>query len=138
MDREPAFVGRGWGFPLRAGSNGGIAMVRGHQEVEQSIYLILSTTPGERPMRPEFGCGLIDFVYTAIDPTAFGQIAVRVENALDRWEPRIDVLDVRVGQHADEPATLLIELDYRLRESYDRRNLVFPFYVIPRHEEPAP
>lgn len=138
MQREPAFVGRGWGFPLRIGGSGGIAMVRSFEGVEQSIYLILSTTPGERPMRPEFGCGLVELVYAPCDATTFGQIAVRVEDALDRWEPRIDVLDVDVGPHPEESGTLLIRVDYQLRETYDRRNLVFPFYIIPHHEEPAP
>ncbi|MEM7338665.1 MAG: GPW/gp25 family protein [Actinomycetota bacterium] len=130
-----AFIGRGWAFPIAASATGGIAMVKGAEEIEQAIYLILSTTPGERPMRPEFGCGLIDFVFSPMEPATFGEIAFRVEEALDRWEPRVNVLDVDVKVHPDTTAMLLIDLTYELRDSYDRRSLVFPFYVIPRHEE---
>ena len=133
-----AFIGRGWAFPLGVSSTGGIAMVRGTEEIEQSIYLILSTTPGERPMRPEFGCGLVDYVFAPMDPGTFGEISVAVGEALDRWEPRIEVLDVDVDLHPGDDSVVLIQLGYRLRDTYDRRSLVFPFYVIPNHEEPAP
>lgn len=133
-----AFIGRGWSFPLSVGTTGGMAMVSGLEELEQAIFLILSTTPGERPMRPEFGCGLIDYVFAPIEPGTFGEISFRVEEALSRWEPRIEVVDVTVGPDPADEAKLLIELSYRVRDTYDRRSLVFPFYVIPRHEEVAP
>ncbi|MEM9514371.1 MAG: GPW/gp25 family protein [Actinomycetota bacterium] len=129
------FIGRGWAFPLGTDVNGGIRTVGGAEEIEQAIYLILSTTPGERPMRPEFGCGLADFVFESITPATFGRIASAVEQALDRWEPRIDVDDVVVGPDPDRAGAVLIEVVYRIRDTYDRRSLVVPFYVIPEHQE---
>ncbi len=132
-----AFIGRGWAFPMAANPTGGMAMVRGLEEIEQAIFLVLSTTPGERPMRPEFGCGLVDFVFAPMEPAVFGEISFLVETALDRWEPRIEVTEVIVEPDPNRAAVLLIGVGYRIRDNYDRRSLVFPFYVIPQHEEMA-
>jgi hypothetical protein len=129
-----AFVGTGWAWPLQADTGGGIGMVGGESELEQAIYLILATTPGERPMRPEFGCRLQDFVFAPADAGTAALIAAEVRAALLRWEPRITVADVAVSTDADEPSLLWIDIRYTVRSSYDRRNLVFPFYVIPEHE----
>ena len=131
---DDVFIGRGWSFPLAASSGGGMALVAGVTELEQAIYLILSTSPGERPMRPEFGCHLADFVFEAMSPTLFGEVSARVAGALDRWEPRIDVTDVSAAPHPDEEAVLLITVSYRIRHTYDVRSLVFPFYLIGEYE----
>lgn len=128
-------VGRGWAFPLGVDVKGGIRIVGGVEEIEQAVYLILATTPGERPMRPEFGCNLADFVFEPIEPSTFGRIAFTVEEALRRWEPRIDVDDVSVGPDPDREGAVLIAVTYRIRDTYDRRSLVVPFYVIPADEE---
>ena len=134
------FIGAGWAFPLRADSTGGVALVSGDQELEEAIRLVLGTAPGERPMRPEFGCAMHEFVFAPADATTAGRIAYEVRLALDRWEPRIEVIDVEVT--TDEPAadgrglggsgsgTLYIDIRYVRRGSNDPRNLVFPFYVI--------
>ncbi len=108
-------------------------MVR-EREVEESIQIILRTAPGERPMRPEFGCAIHELVFAPADATTAGQLAYRVRAALQRWEPRIDFLDVQVLFDAAEHGTLLIDITYALRTDNDPRNLVFPFYVIPAHE----
>ena len=86
-------------------------------------------------MRPEFGCNLADFVFEPIEPSTFGRIAFAVEQALRRWEPRIDVDDVTVGPDPDREGAVLIVVTYRISNTYDRRSLVVPFYVIPEHEE---
>ena len=125
------FIGRGWAFPLRTDSTGGIAMVSREREVEEAIRLILGTTPGERPMRPEFGCRIHDFIFGLADGTTANEITVEVKRALLRWEPRIDVEDVVVSFDALDQSLLYIDVRYSLRQSNDRRNLVFPFYVIP-------
>jgi uncharacterized protein len=130
------FVGAGWGFfPLRTDVTGRIVLVTDEQEIEESIRLILATSPGERPMRPEFGCAIHDFVFAPADAATAGQIAFEVRTALGRWEPRIDVLDVRADFSMADQGTLHIEIGYRIRGTNDPRNLVFPFYVIPAHEE---
>jgi uncharacterized protein len=127
-------IGSGWQWPVGTDATGSIAMISGATELEQAIYLILSTSPGERPMRPEFGSRLADFIFASADATTAGLIAHEVRKALTRWEPRIAVEDVTVTISADDPATLLIEISYRVLHTYDRRNLVFPFYLIPEHE----
>jgi phage baseplate assembly protein W len=134
------FVGAGWGFfPMRTDVTGRIVLVGHEQEIEESIRIVLSTAPGERPMRPDFGCAIHDFVFAPADAATAGQIAFEVRAALDRWEPRVDVLEVRVDFDTSDVGTLHIQVGYRIRGTNDPRNLVFPFYVIPASEgEPAP
>ena len=126
------FIGSGWAFPLRMGPTGGIALVSQEQEIEESIRLILGTAPGERPMRPDFGCGVHDYVFAAVDATTAGLVAFDVRSALTRWEPRIEVIDVVVTPELQADGDrLLIDIQYTIRGSNDPRNLVFPFYAIP-------
>lgn len=135
MARE--FVGSGWAFPVHVDDQGGIALVSGGREIEQAIRLILGTAPGERPMRPEFGCGIHDLIFAPADITTAGRIAYEVRESLRRWEPRIDVLDVAVAPDSRDAGTLYIDITYALRDTNDPRNLVFPFYVIPGEKPPA-
>jgi uncharacterized protein len=128
------FIGAGWQFPLRTDRTGSIALVTREREIEESIRLILATAPGERPMRPEFGCAIHDFVFAPADAATAGQLAFEVRAALDSWEPRIDLIDVHVRFDAVEQGTLYIDVHYAIRGTNDPRNLVFPFYVIPSHE----
>jgi uncharacterized protein len=123
------FIGRGWAFPIRTNGTGGIALVSHERKLAESIRLILGTAPGERPMRPEFGCGIHNEVFGTADATTAGRVAYDVRAALDRWEPRIDVsgVDVTWG----DSGVMYVDISYIERETNDRRNLVFPFYVIP-------
>ncbi|MFE9221458.1 GPW/gp25 family protein [Streptomyces lavendulae] len=133
------FIGRGWAFPLGVSPSGGLAMAEGPTDVEQAIRLVLGTEPGERPMRPEFGCAIRDRVFGSFDASTSGAIAHEVRRALERWEPRIVVDDVGVVQAAGRQEVLDIRVEYRLAGTNSRRNLVHPFYVIPAHEgEEAP
>ena len=129
------FVGRGWAFPLRTGPTGGIALVSGEREIEEAIRLVLGTAYGERPMRPEFGCAIHDYVFAPADATTAGHLAYEVRQSLERWEPRIDVLAVTVTPDAEDASTLYIDISYAISGSNDPRNLVFPFYVIPAEGE---
>ena len=128
------FIGAGWAFPLRTNAAGGIALVTREREIEESIRLVLGTAYGERPMRPEFGCGIHDEVFSPIDPSTFGRIAADVRSSLRRWEPRIDVREVEVTRDPDDQATIYIDIRYAVGSSNDPRNLVFPFYMIPAEE----
>ncbi|KGN41286.1 GPW/gp25 family protein [Knoellia aerolata] len=128
------FVGQGWAFPLRADATGGIALASGVREIEESIRLILATAPGERPMRPEFGCAVHDYVFAPADASTAGDIAYAVRVALERWEPRIDLEAVDVRFDEVDQGTLHIDIRYALLGTNDPRNLVFPFYVIPPTE----
>src|SRR4051812_10456005 len=125
------FVGAGWAFPLRTDATRAISLVTGQREIEESMRLLPATAPGERPMRPEFGCGVHDYVFAPADAGTAGDIAYAVRVAMERWEPRIDLVDVAVRFDAVESGTLYIELAYSIRGTNDPRNLVFPFYVIP-------
>ena len=125
------FIGRGWAFPLRTDATGGIALVSREREIEEAIRLVLGTAPGERPMRPEFGCRIHEHVFSSADGTTASAIAAEVTSALRRWEPRVDVEDVLVSFDARDASVMYIDIRYAIRRTNDRRNLVFPFYVIP-------
>jgi phage baseplate assembly protein W len=128
------FIGAGWSFPIRTDASGGIALSTREREIEEAIRLILATAKGERPMRPEFGCGIHDLVFSPINETTAGSIGYEVRISLDRWEPRIEVQDVVVTSYAEDPGILQIDVRYSIRTTNNPRNLVFPFYVIPETE----
>ena len=128
---DSPFVGAGWGFPLRTSPTGALALVRGDEELEESIRLVLGTAHGERPRRPDFGCGIHDLVFDALDARLSARVAAEVRASLLRWEPRIDVLDVRATGDPARPGVLLIDVAYAPRDTNDARNLVVPFYVLP-------
>jgi phage baseplate assembly protein W len=132
---EVDFVGAGWAYPLGTDATGGVALVTREREIEQAIRLILGTSCGERPMRPEFGCRIHDRVFGPATSATAGQIAYDVRQALGRWEPRIEVIDVSVSFDAVASGTLYVDVGYLIRGLNDPRNLVYPFYVIP--EEPS-
>jgi len=125
------FLGRGWAYPLRLDGSGAFALAEGEDDLDQAIRLILGTAYGERPMRPEYGCGIHDMVFDTIDASLSGRVAIDVRQSLTRWEPRIEVTDVWSGPHPVDTHVLLITIEYRVRSTNDRRNLVFPFYSIP-------
>ena len=127
MARE--FEGRGWRFPISLDAAGAIAEAREEDKVRQSIEIILRTAPGERVMRPDFGCRIHDLVFDTVSGAMIGRVATAVASALATFEPRIDVLNINPQQDTEDPTRLLVEINYRLRSSNSRFNLVFPFYV---------
>ncbi len=128
------FIGRGWRYPMGTNASGTIALNSEDREIEQAMRLILATAPGERPMRPKFGCGIHDYVFAPADVNTGGRIAVEVKRALAFWEPRVEVKSVDVSVDEVDRNTLYINIVYQKKGSYDPRNLVFPFYVIPEEE----
>ena len=127
-------LGTGLAVPLGVDRRGGLALAHDARDVEQAILIILSTAPGERPMRPEFGCGVHDYVFDIIDPGTLGHIKREIRGALERWEPRIDVLGIDFDLESAADGGLTITITYRLRATNDVRNLVYPFYVVPAEE----
>jgi phage baseplate assembly protein W len=127
-------IGSGLAFPLQVDRRGGIALARDETDIEQAIELILATAPGERPMRPEFGCGVHDFVFDSIDAGTVGKMELAIRDALDRWEPRVIVETVEFDLSAVGEGRLMIDIGYRVRVTNTIRNLVYPFYVIPAEE----
>jgi uncharacterized protein len=127
-------LGSGIAFPLQVDRRGGIALAHDETDVDQAIQLILSTAPGERPMRPEFGCGVHDFVFDTIDARTVARMETEIRSALDRWEPRIEVTGVDFDLTGVAGGELLINIAYCLRATNHMRNLVYPFYVIPAED----
>lgn len=127
------FLGVGWKYPVQLFdqevSKGEIALSRHEEDVHEAVWIILSTAPGERVMRPDFGCGIHEYVFAPNNARTASMVRFRVEEALTYWEPRIDLLEVHVQPDRSDPAVLLIDVEYRVRSTDSRFNLVFPFYL---------
>lgn len=131
-DPEKSFLGSGWTFPVALNAQGEIGMADHEEDVRQAVRLILSTNLGERVMRPDFGAGLRALLFEPLSTTTLSLAQHQVERALIEWEPRIDLLGVRVAADPDDPSRgrLLIEIDYRVRATNTLFNLVYPFYLL--------
>ncbi len=123
------FVGVGWKFPPQLDDQGLVALSRYESDIQEAIWIILSTAPGERLMHPDFGCGLQDYVFAPNDTRTAGLIRFNVEEALNRWEPRIQLQQVRVEADPTQTGVLLINIAYQVRATDSRFNLVYPFYL---------
>lgn len=125
-------IGTGWAFPPHIDHRGGIAQASGLNDIDQAILIILGTAPGQRVMRPNFGCRIHELAFAPINTQTIGLARRYVEEALGWWEPRIDVLDVVVETDpaANAVGKLLITITYRVRTTHDERALVYPFYLI--------
>ncbi len=129
------FIGTGWTFPLGFEPAGSVAMTRGEEKIEQAMRLILSTYPGERPMRPLWGSTLRDHIFGGTGQANIAAITHEVRRALEYWEPRAAVHEVLVYPDGDRQGLLYIDISYLVRGTNSPRNLVFPFYTIPEHRE---
>jgi phage baseplate assembly protein W len=123
------FLGRGWTFPLGVDTTGRIALSEYEDDIREALRIILLTSKGERVMRPDFGAGLHDFVFESMSATTMGRVQAAVTDALIKWEPRIQVIGVNVEAEHGEIGKLLIDIEYRVRATNNRFNLVFPFYL---------
>jgi len=124
-------VGRGWAFPLKVDPQGGLSLTNERNELIQSILIILSTSTGQRVMRPTFGCRLHELVFAPNNSHTAAQARRFVEEALGMWEPRINVIDVNVHPDPAVDNRLMIEIEFEVKATHDRRSLVHPFYLIP-------
>lgn len=129
-DATKDFLGSGWKFPPRLDARGRIELAHQEQDVEEAIKIILLTNRGERPMRPEFGSDLHLLQFAPNDGATAGLARRYVQEALARWEPRIDVMEINAGPDPSNPARMNIDIRYQIRATNNERNLVFPFYVI--------
>ncbi|HMO95635.1 MAG TPA: GPW/gp25 family protein [Tepidiformaceae bacterium] len=125
-------IGRGWTFPVNVDSRGGVSVSAMHDEIEQAIRIIIGTSPGERVMRPTFGCRIHELVFAPNDPSTYGLARRYILEALGMWEPRIEVVDVTISPtNAERRAgVLIISVSYLVRATKDARTLVYPFYLI--------
>jgi hypothetical protein len=121
------FLGKGWPFPV-FDENKLIPARIGEDSIRDAIWIILATAPGERVMRPDFGCGVHNLVFSVRDSTTLGRVERQVYDALVRWEPRIEVLNV-TAEEKGKGEVLLINIHYRVRSTNNFFNLVYPFYL---------
>ena len=121
--------GGGWSFPVGTDYKGDISLSKGQLSIEDSIKIILGTAKGERVMRPDFGCDIHEHLFSAATPATLNLIESSVEEALVRWEPRIDIESVDARTDDEEPHTVLIEIDYHVRTTNSLSNMVYPFYL---------
>jgi phage baseplate assembly protein W len=139
-ERMREILGTGMAFPLDVDASGRVALVSDETDVDQAIRLIIGTAPGERPMRPDFGCDVHAYVFERVDAQTTGRIENAIRSALDRWEPRIVVEGISFGGEqsfdTDNSGVLSISVQYRIKATNSVRNLVYPFYVIPAEDEP--
>jgi phage baseplate assembly protein W len=128
-----SFLGTGLSFPLRVNTKGEIALVSGAEDIEQSIRIILGTMPGERVMRPTFGCQAHELLFEPRNATTVGLLQDYVEEALLMWEPRVEVVHVNVNNE-DSSNALLVEIEYKIKATHDIRSIVYPFYIADEEE----
>ena len=125
-----SFLGTGFKFPVCVDPNTGKVRTSSNEEdIQESIRLILGTSPGERPMMPDFGCSINSFVFSGSDYTTLMMMKREVENALVMWEPRIRDIDVEIVSSPDETGKLVINVNYVVRSTNNPFNLVYPFYI---------
>jgi len=122
------FLGIGWNYPIEW-EKAGVKLAESEQDIQQAIQIILGTAPGERIMRPDFGCGIHDYVFAPNNTRTMGLLRFAVEQALTRWEPRIELEEVTVEADRKHANVFLINIDYRVRTTDSRFNLVYPFYL---------
>jgi uncharacterized protein len=123
------FLGKGWQFPVNVSLTGEIKMSAYEDDIKEAIWVILGTSKGERAMRPDFGCGIYDYVFAPINTSTITLIEASVREALVFWEPRIEITSVKASADETEEEKLLVNIDYRVRTTNNRFNLVYPFYL---------
>ena len=130
------FLGVGWKFPVKVAEEGKIALSANKENIEESIRIILGTAKGERQMRPDFGCGIHELVFAENNTATAGLAVYHVEQALTRWEPRIELIKVdaypQIGkkkQTSTPGEKLIIDIEYRVIATNSIFNLVYPFYL---------
>lgn len=123
------FLGNGLNFPLRTDSRGQVVLVTGQEDIEQAIRIILSTRPGERVMRPTFGCQAHELLFEPRSAGTASLLQGYVEDALRIWEPRIEVQHVDVIDSPEYPGALLANIRYEIKATHDTRSIVYPFYI---------
>lgn len=124
-----SFLGKGWRFPVDVNRNGGVATSAYEDVVRESIIIVLGTAPGERVMRPHFGCGIHDLLFAPNNANTAGLAAHYCVEALSKWEPRISNIEADASPSQDEPNKLHIHIRYKVRETGNAHNMVYPFYL---------
>jgi phage baseplate assembly protein W len=132
--RGKEFLGTGLSFPLQVNARGEIALVSGNRDIEQAIRIILGTSPGERVMRPEFGCRANELLFEPRNAATETLMQQYVQEALEMWEPRIEVQGVAVYTDENLDGALFVEIKYIINATHDERSIVYPFFLVGQEE----
>ncbi len=126
---EKDFLGRGWALSDMIDDNRQIAMSQYEQDIREAILIILSTSKGERMMRPDFGCGINDFVFSIVNTATLALIEHHIREAILKWEPRVEILTVSTSTEDLTNGQLMIDISYKIHSTNAVNNLVYPFYI---------
>lgn len=130
MSSEDSFLGTGWSFPPTFSSGGSdVHIVSAAEDIEQSLAILLRTRRGERVMQDAFGCELTEFLFGEISQGLIGRVRTLISDAILHHEPRISLNSVDVSESGAEDGLLLIAIDYTIRATNSRYNMVYPFYL---------
>jgi len=132
--RGKEYLGRGLAFPLRTNARGELALATPERDIQEAIRIILGTRPGERVMRPDFGCRAHELLFEPMDAGTETLMQQYVAEALDMWEPRIDVLGVNVYVDREVDGALWTEIYYLIKATHDERSIVYPFFLAGEEE----
>ncbi len=131
MSVDKSFLGTGWGFPPEFNKYGSVRKVSAEEDIRESLFILLSTDPGERVMQPTYGCGLRTQIFEEINETAVTVIVDLIKRGILFFEPRILVENIRVDSDSSEDilnGLIKINITYIVRATNNRHNIVYPFY----------
>lgn len=127
---DASFKGTGWAFPPSFGNNGAtVEMVSGDEDIHQSIAILLATEPGERALRPDFGCDLSAFLFEEIDQGLISRITRAIADAILHHEPRVILQGLDVSRDLQNDGGVTVRIKYLSRLTNSRYNMVYPFYL---------
>jgi uncharacterized protein len=135
MANDRDFLGKGLRFPVSVNLNGGVSSSQLEENVRQSIFIILGTAPGERIMRPDFGCRIHDLMFAPNNDITAARAEVYCEEAIYKYEPRVEKVTCTAGPHPDQPNRLDIRIEYVIAGKNDKKNMVYPFYLRSEDDE---
>jgi len=122
-------IGQGWSFPIKVNAKGGLDWSNGPDRIQAAIWIILSTSPGERLMLPTFGAGIKDYVFESNSEVVCARLQSAVQKALTQWEPRIQVTSVQATPSAEQDSLVLISITYQILNTNELFNMVYPFFL---------
>lgn len=122
-------IGQGWTFPIKVNAKGGFDWSNGPARIQASIWMILSTSPGERLMLPPFGAGIKDYVFESNSELICARLESGIQNALTQWEPRIQVVSVQAMPSDEQDSLVLVSISYQIRDTNSLYNMVYPFFL---------
>jgi phage baseplate assembly protein W len=132
-DIDKSFLGTGWSFPpeFHKQTNAfGVKMVADEDDIAESLRILLSTVPGERMMQPAYGCGLHTMVFETINESTITELRDIIERAVLFFEPRITLESIDIDTDESLEGSLKIQLNYTVRHTNTRSNIVYPFYYL--------